>query len=828
MLLLALMDIDNSRFKLSWTKRLALTVGVALGYVLLGNVSFLLASYSSSLAPFWLPSGFALAMVLVYGVPQVIGAVVVGVVLLGLQTWTGPLSILGLSISEVVEVSLAALLFRALDKSRFSLKCPKDVIGFIVIAATLCPFVSSAIAITFLSAGSFLQMDEVPQVWVSYFLGNSLGILLFCPLILSCYGRGTRRTNVWELLLLSSALGAAAFLAIGGPHVRKLLLMPLLVWSALRFGFRGIGLAMLFLGYVAVWASRNHSSFLGVASPGTEILLIQIITTAFTSIGYLLATVTEAQSTAQKKELELSINLQHKKIAEEALAILDQSLHKSPIGFALIDRDYRFIRINEAAALLNGMPADDHLGKKVQMVTHEYAPKIISLIDEVFATGGSLMNLPFRKHGEGGKGLLAGLVSYYPVRHPTTYEIFAVAVSFQDITEQLRIQNLMTEHKERLRFAQEAGKIGAFEWDLGSQRLFWTPEMEAIYGFRSGEFSGVLEAWLDLIHPSDLERVRRTLALVVVGEGELNIEFKIVNRQGEERWILVRGKTHRPPEEGKEKLIGISIDLTEQKLIEEKLRLTETNLLKALEVRDEFLAIASHELKTPLTSLKLQLQMFQRTLLRDGYEERSPDPIHAFVERSGRQVDRLTRLVDDMLDISRIRTGKLTLKKEHCDLTQMLQEIIARNREQLTICGSGEPEFHKVEDVFGMWDPLRIDQVLTNIISNAIRYGLGRPITIGILRTSESVQISIKDRGQGIQVADQTKIFERYERGILSREDSGLGLGLFITKQIVEAHGGKIWVESAVQQGATFYVVLPALPLSPLSNLLLNVGSVGC
>ncbi len=822
------MDVDHSRFQLTWPKRMALTVAVALGYFLLGNVSYFLSSSSSTFAPFWLPSGFALAMVLVYGVPQVIGAVVIGVVLLGLQTWTTHVSLLGLSISAVVEVSLAALLFGALDKSRFSLKCPRDVIAFFVIAVSLCPFVSSAIAITFLYVGSFLQMEEVPQIWGSYFLGNSLGILIFCPLVLSFYARDTRRAHIWEFLILASTLGGGAFFAIEGPHARKFIVLPLLMWSALRFGFRGIGLAMIFLGHVAVWASRRPGGFVGAGSPEAEIFLIQIITTAFTSIGYLLATVTEAQSTAQKKELELSINRQHKKIAEEALAILDQSLHKSPIGFALIDRDYRFIRINEAAAQLNGMAADDHLGKSVTMVTPEYAPKIIPIVDEVFATGSSLMNLPFRKGGVGQQGLIAGLVSYYPVRHPTTFEIFAVAVSFQDITEQLRIQNLVSENKERLRFAQEAGKIGSFEWDLKSNRLFWTPEMEAIYGLRRGEFCGFFEAWLDLIHPSDIDRVRQIMSQVLAGEGELNVEFKIVNRQGGERWVLARGKTLRTAEEGKEKLIGINIDLTEQKLIEEKLRQTETNLLKALEVRDEFLAIASHELKTPLTSLKLQIQMFQRTMLREGHDERGDDKIRAFVERGGRQVDRLTRLVDDMLDISRIRTGKLTLKKELCDLSPMLKEIIARNREQFILSGSGEPLLQEFATVQGLWDPLRIDQVLTNIISNGIRYGLGNPISIAIQRISENVRISVKDHGQGIQAADQRKIFERYERGILSREASGLGLGLFITKQIVEAHGGRIWVESEFQMGSTFFVDLPALPLEPLSTLVTETGIVEC
>jgi PAS domain S-box-containing protein len=421
------------------------------------------------------------------------------------------------------------------------------------------------------------------------------------------------------------------------------------------------------------------------------------------------------------------------------------------------------------------------------------------------------MNLPFRKD-RGPAGLLAGLVSYYPVRHPATFEIFAVAVSFQDITEQLRTQHLLTENQERLRFAQEVGKIGAFEWDLQTNRIFWTSEMEGIYGLGPGEFGGFYEGWLKWIHPIDLGRMREKVGQVLAGEGELNAEFRIVTRRGDERWILARGKTLQDPEGGRGKLIGINIDLTDQKLIEEKLRRTETNLLQALAVRDEFLAIASHELKTPLTSLKLQLQMFQRTLLRGGTGELGAEEIQHFLERNGRQLDRLTRLVDDMLDISRIRTGKLTLKKERCELRHILKDIIARHREQFLASGSGDPVVEELAEVEGLWDPLRIEQVLTNIITNAVRYGQGKPIHIAVKRYRNSVRISVKDHGPGIPKSDQSKIFERYERGILSREVSGLGLGLFITKQIVEAHEGRIWVESEFLHGATFFVDLPALP----------------
>jgi signal transduction histidine kinase len=171
--------------------------------------------------------------------------------------------------------------------------------------------------------------------------------------------------------------------------------------------------------------------------------------------------------------------------------------------------------------------------------------------------------------------------------------------------------------------------------------------------------------------------------------------------------------------------------------------------------------------------------------------------------------------VDDMLDISRIRTGKLSLKKEPCELSQILNDILTRTKDQFEASGSGHAVIENMEKANGEWDPLRIDQVFTNIITNSIRYGQGKSIHISLKNHQEFVRVIVKDHGLGIPKSDQDKIFKRYERGLLAREVSGLGLGLFITKQIVDAHGGKIWVESELNEGSTFYVDLPrsSLPI---------------
>lgn len=818
------MFIDQQRFVLSWRKQIVVNLILASIYVVAGNIGMFFTTYTSS-SPLWPPSGLALAAVLLFGLSKVLPGILLGVCLLTIGSQASALSLSGLVASNILEVILASMLLRALGKGRFKFKSPKDIFSFTCIAVLLAPLVSSTLGITFLFMGKTIDIGSIPKVWTTFFIGNSLGILVFTPFILSLFDKTERKTNYLEALCLLTILAFVSYWAFGGESVRKFAIIPLLTWVSLRFSFRGVSVATMIVGFIAIWRSTFLWGVFDNTSPETDLFWIQCMTAGMAIVGYFMSTVVEAHEVAQEKELELSINMEHKKIAEEALAILDQSIHKSPIGFALIDKDYKYIRINEAMAKLNGLTSDLYLGRNVREICGETADSIEPSIDKVFQTGNSLMNIPFKDFCGSDKKEIAGLLSYYPVRHPVTEQIFAVAVSFQDMTDQLHTQTLLRENQDRLAFAQDAGKIGAFEWNMDTSKIIWTSELENIYGLERGEFGGFYESWVKWIHPEDIEGVDKEIKRVVKGEIELNYEFRIITKAQDTRWILARGKMVRDSQGGNVKFIGINIDLTEQKSIEQRLRLTEANLLHALSVRDEFMAIASHELKTPLQSLKLQSQLYQRGIIRNDPSVYTEEKITNMLDRNSKQIDRLTRLVDDMLDISRIRTGKLSLRKEPCDLGSMLMDVIGRTREQFEISGSGQPRIEHIEKAIGEWDPLRIDQVMINIINNAIRYGQGKPITISIKNYQECVRITVADQGLGIASSDIEKIFERYERGLLSREVSGLGLGLFITKQIVNAHGGKIWVESEIGKGSTFFVDLPRSSLPVILSKKVDVLS---
>ena len=237
---------------------------------------------------------------------------------------------------------------------------------------------------------------------------------------------------------------------------------------------------------------------------------------------------------------------------------------------------------------------------------------------------------------------------------------------------------------------------------------------------------------------------------------------------------------------------------------------------EAIALRDDFLSIASHELKTPLTSQALQIARLRHTL-EDGSLCAMPrDRAGTMIDTISRQTERLTRLIDNLLDVSRITAGRLALDLEEVDLRALVREVVERFRSQ---CEARDVtlSIRADEPVVGRWDRGRLDQVVTNLLTNAIKYGAGRPIEVEVRARPETGGgvLRIIDHGIGIDPSQHRRIFERFERAV-SETRGGLGLGLFISAQIVEAHHGTIEVQSRLGEGSVFTVELPRDPEAPL------------
>lgn len=232
-------------------------------------------------------------------------------------------------------------------------------------------------------------------------------------------------------------------------------------------------------------------------------------------------------------------------------------------------------------------------------------------------------------------------------------------------------------------------------------------------------------------------------------------------------------------------------------------------LQDSLKDRDTFLSIASHELKTPLTSLTLQSQMRRRQLAKGDTDAFQIDNLKKMFESDIKQLTSLNRLIDDMLDISRMRTGRLELNKEIFDLNNLVHEIVERFQSQIEEA-CDKFTFDSQEVCLIEADPYRIEQVIVNLLTNAMKYGKGKPLEIKVFsdHLKEKAFLCVSDNGMGVSEVDQERIFSRFERAVSPNEVSGLGLGLAIVKDIVEAHHGEIHLESEVGVGSTFTIAL--------------------
>ncbi|KAB8038187.1 hybrid sensor histidine kinase/response regulator [Janthinobacterium aquaticum] len=265
---------------------------------------------------------------------------------------------------------------------------------------------------------------------------------------------------------------------------------------------------------------------------------------------------------------------------------------------------------------------------------------------------------------------------------------------------------------------------------------------------------------------------------------------------------------HQQRMETRRQVLALEQSRQQQEALLQELRATQGELQRSLNMRDEFMSMVAHELRTPLNTLFLETQMRTVNLERGNLAAFDADKLQKMVARDARQIRSMVRLIDDMLDVSRINSGKLSIRREAVDLTELVRRVaddlspgaLASNT-TLHVQASGVIEGH--------WDAFRVEQIVVNLISNAVRYGAGQPVEISLSQTPNSAVIEVRDHGIGISSRDQERIFQAFERVVQHDRTGGLGLGLFITKQLVDAHGGAITLQSQPGSGSLFCVTLP-------------------
>ncbi|WP_137173278.1 hybrid sensor histidine kinase/response regulator [Massilia sp. HP4] len=260
--------------------------------------------------------------------------------------------------------------------------------------------------------------------------------------------------------------------------------------------------------------------------------------------------------------------------------------------------------------------------------------------------------------------------------------------------------------------------------------------------------------------------------------------------------------------ETRRQMLALEQSRHEQEVLLRELNQTQQELQRSLRMRDEFMSLVAHELRTPLNTLFLETQMRSLQLKRGNTAAFGGQQMEAMIQRDERQIKSMIRLIDDMLDVSRMRSGKLSIRPAKVELMNLLERVVSDLSLQAATTGSSLT-LRPHEGVDGCWDEFRVEQVIVNLLTNALRYGCGQPVEVSVERSGETVRIDVRDQGKGIAPSDLERIFEPYERGARNGEPKGLGLGLYISRQLAISHGGELRVASKPGEGSVFSLVLP-------------------
>ncbi len=291
--------------------------------------------------------------------------------------------------------------------------------------------------------------------------------------------------------------------------------------------------------------------------------------------------------------------------------------------------------------------------------------------------------------------------------------------------------------------------------------------------------------------------------------GAVDFLYKPLDAYAVKSKVQVFVDLYRQRTELRRQLVALEESRRRQQALVSELQTAQVDLKRALQMRDEFMSMVVHELRTPLSVLAMEVRVRQHQVAAENIGFFAAENLSKMFERDQRQVRSLTRLIDDMLDVSQIQHGKLSIRRGKCDLTAMLRRVVAEVQGQR----SDVPITLQCDcaDLTGEWDEFRLEQVVVNLLTNALRYGAGKPIRVELTQLPGAAAIRVSDQGVGIAPEDRTRVFEQFVRVGDRLRTPGLGLGLYITKQLVEAHGGTISVDSTLGEGSMFTVALSTM-----------------
>ncbi|MEO8431639.1 MAG: PAS domain S-box protein [Acidobacteriota bacterium] len=374
------------------------------------------------------------------------------------------------------------------------------------------------------------------------------------------------------------------------------------------------------------------------------------------------------------------------------------------------------------------------------------------------------------------------------------------ALVLQDATQVRKTAESLSVDLQRYRAIFESSNDAIVAKALDGTITHWNPGAERLFGYPAEEMIGQpVSKMMPEDHKQDMHHI---LGRIRRGERVDHFETVRIHKKGHPIEVSLSVSAIR---DSAGRIVGaakIARDISERRQLEAERERLLRDAQEAVRIREAFLSVAGHELRTPLGALSLMLHNWTLRANAEG----DTKPLER-LRKAQQQVERLTRLTEDLLDLGRISSGQLELQRSPTELGTVTREAAQRLDE--TASRTGTRFEIESEPVTGFWDRSRLDQVVTNLLSNAVKFGPGHPIRVRVRQENGTAEITVADQGIGIDKADQTRIFERFERAVSERSYQGIGLGLWIARQVVAAHGGTIQVESEPGHGATFRVRLP-------------------
>ncbi|HEV7279876.1 MAG TPA: PAS domain S-box protein [Pirellulaceae bacterium] len=390
--------------------------------------------------------------------------------------------------------------------------------------------------------------------------------------------------------------------------------------------------------------------------------------------------------------------------------------------------------------------------------------------------------------------LRTGLTTKFPLLDETG-AAYAVGGISLDITDRVTADKRLRENQEWLRLAMEAGRMGTWDWDVQAGRLRWSENLESIHGLKRGEFDSTFESFQKLVHPEDLQALQSAVEQAMRDGTTYEAEFRIVRPDGSIGWMAGRGRAFYDGGGAPTRMVGVGMDVTDRRRAEDEVR-------EGSRRKDEFLAMLAHELRNPLAPIRSGLD-----LLAMGGEESE------IVEAMQQQVSHLVRLVDDLLDVSRIVRGRVELKRRAVELALIVRRAIETMLPQVDAQGQKLSTELPERAVWISADPVRLTQVISNLLHNASKYNdAGGRIDVAVSLAEGFATIRVRDTGIGIEPELLPRVFDLFTQASRSidRSQGGLGIGLTVVKSLIEMHDGTVTAHSdGLGRGSEFVLRLP-------------------